>query len=232
MILGSTSATSASLGQQAATSQSKLDEDLNKFLTLLVTQLQNQDPLEPLDTHEFTAQLVDFANVEQQIQQNSHLETLITAQTTGQAAASVAYLGTQVEAQSDQIPLQDGEASASYTLSEPAAKTQILVTDAQGNVLFSESGATTTGQHTFHWNGTDTNGNVVADGAYQLQIAAENQDGELIDVPTTVKGTVDSVSFADGAFTLHLGELEVALDKIQTVHAAKATAAQNTADTQ
>jgi len=232
MILDSTSATTASLGQQAATSQSNLNEDLNKFLTLLVTQLQNQDPLEPLDTHEFTAQLVDFANVEQQIQQNSHLESLIAAQSTGQAAASVAYLGTQVEAQSDQLPLQDGVASASYTLSEPAAKTQILVTDAAGNVLFSEPGPTTTGRHTFLWNGADTNGTVLADGAYKLQIAAENRDGDLIDVPTAIQGKVDSVSFADGAFTLHLGEVGVALDQIATVHAAKAAAAQNNSDTE
>lgn len=232
MILGSTSATSASLGQQAATSQTKLDEDLNKFLTLLVTQLQNQDPLEPLDTHEFTAQLVDFANVEQQIQQNSHLESLIAVQSTGQAAASVAYLGQQIEAKSDQLPLQNGFASASYTLSEPASKAQIVVTNAQGNVVFSQPAETVPGRHSFQWNGKDASGKVLADGAYQVHIRAEDRDGTVLDVPTTIQGTVDSASFADGTFTLHLGEVAVALDQIESVQRGKPAVSQNTSVTE
>ena len=141
-------------------------------------------------------------------------------------------MGTEVEAKSNQLPLQNGSASATYDLSEPVAKSQIIVTDSTGNIIFSRQGETASGSHAFNWDGSDSNGKPVPDGAYQVHVRAENADGDLIDVPTTIRGTVDSASFADGAFTLHLGELAVGLDQIEAVHRAKPAVTQNTSVSQ
>ena len=123
MILDATTADTApttSAGSKATTDQNKLTGDLNRFLTLLVTQLQNQDPLEPLDANQFTSQLVQFASVEQQINQNANLEKLLTAQSENTMAAAVGYLGATVEVGGNALPLQGGGADASYTLTEQA----------------------------------------------------------------------------------------------------------------
>src|SRR5512144_145538 len=109
----SASASTATTGQAAA-DKSKLDGDLNRFLTLLVTQLQHQDPLQPLDANQFTSQLVQFASVEQKIYQNANLEKLLAAQQSAGLASTVGYLGKRVEASGNTLPLQGGEALASY----------------------------------------------------------------------------------------------------------------------
>ena len=106
-------------GSQSAASKAKLDEDLNKFLSLLVTQLQNQDPLDPMDATEFTSQLVQFASVEQQIFQNSNLEKLLQLQETNQVSNLVDLIGNTVEAESRRMPLENGKAQFTYTI--PAA---------------------------------------------------------------------------------------------------------------
>src|SRR5512144_3059015 len=127
----SASASTATTGQAAA-DKSKLDGDLNRFLTLLVSQLQHQDPLEPLDAAQFTSQLVQFASVEQQIYQNANLEKLLAAQQNTQLASTVDYLGKQVEANGDMLLLQKGEATASYTLPQSARQATITIQDADG----------------------------------------------------------------------------------------------------
>ena len=139
------SAVSASTAQQAAIGKAAgdaktLGSDLNRFLTLLVTQLQNQDPLDPLDTNEFTAQLVQFAGVEQQIQNNANLETLIDIGRASEVAAIVNVIGKRIEAGGTMLALNAGKAEAAYTLSEAAAETKFTVTDASGQVVYSRRG--------------------------------------------------------------------------------------------
>ena len=110
---------------QAATDKNKLDGDLNRFLTLLVSQLQHQDPPQPLDANQFTSQLIQFASVEQQIYQNANLEKLLAAQQSTQLGSTVDYLSKQVEANGDALPLQNGGALASYALPQAAARATI-----------------------------------------------------------------------------------------------------------
>ena len=118
----------AAIGKAAGDAKT-LGSDLNRFLTLLVTQLQNQDPLDPLDTNEFTAQLVQFAGVEQQIQNNANLETLIDIGRASEVAAIVNVIGKRIEAGGTMLALNAGKAEAAYTLSEAAAETKLTVTD-------------------------------------------------------------------------------------------------------
>lgn len=213
------SSTAVTAGNQAARDGQKLDEDLNKFLTLLVTQLQHQDPLDPLDAHEFTAQLVQFASVEQQIYQNNHLEDLLNAYQSAQSAATVAYIGTTVEADSDRLALQDGLARASYSLPEAAAGTTLVVKDDKGRVVHQSPGETAAGRHAFAWDGRDAAGNRLPDGSYSFAAIAKDRDGAPIKTTSTAIGRIEAASFADGKVALFMGDLEVALDDVLAVHA-------------
>ena len=102
-----------------------LEEDLNRFLTLLTTQLQHQDPLDPMDATEFTSQLVQFASVEQQIYQNSNLEKLLALQETNKLASLVDFMDTVVEFEGKDIVLEEGNSRFTYTIPVGAASTTL-----------------------------------------------------------------------------------------------------------
>jgi flagellar basal-body rod modification protein FlgD len=176
MILDGTSSASASASAattgQAATDKSKLDGDLNRFLTLLVSQLQHQDPLQPLDANQFTSQLVQFASIEQQIYQNANLEKLLAAQQSTQLASTVDYLGKQVEANGDALPLQNGGALASYALPQAAARATITIRDAGGRTVAVMTGNSAAGRHEVHWDGRAADGKQLPDGIYSFQVDA------------------------------------------------------------
>ena len=127
LIGGSTNSGGILEGSRSAASEAKLEEDLNRFLTLLVTQLQNQDPLDPLDANEFTSQLVQFAGVEQQIFQNANLEKLLALQETNQISSLVDFIGTTVEAEGNELPLENGLAEFTYTMPTSANTATIPV---------------------------------------------------------------------------------------------------------
>lgn len=218
-MLDGVSTNSVTAGNQAATDSKTLQGDLNKFLTLLVSQLQHQDPLDPLDANQFTSQLVQFASVEQQIYQNNHLEDLLSAYKSSQSAATVAYLGTTVEATSDALALQDGEASATYTLPETAASTSLVVTNDKGQVVYQTDGETTAGRHAFDWDGHDSKGNALADGVYSFAVVAKRRDGTAIETSSTVFGRVDAASFDNGEVTLSMGGLDIPLENVIGVKA-------------
>ncbi len=114
--------------ERSASSLASLSENFDAFLTLLTSQLQNQDPLDPMDSSEFTNQLVQFSAVEQQIQANQNLETLIQLQNAQSAANAVGYIGKDVEVPSSQIMLQDGEAKFAYTLADSVDIVVVTVT--------------------------------------------------------------------------------------------------------
>ena len=125
MILSDTQSLGGAESSQSGAATAKLQEDLNRFLNLLVTQLKNQDPLDPMDANEFTSQLVSFANVEQQIHQNANLEELIKLQQSSQIASIVDYIGTRIEATTKHTVLEDGKAEFSYSMDENASDVTI-----------------------------------------------------------------------------------------------------------
>ena len=220
MILDSVGATASDPSSRSAADQERLEEDLNKFLTLLVTQLQNQDPLDPMDTNEFTSQLVQFASVEQQIQQNANLEAVLRAERGGQAAAAVGYIGTLAEIDGNTLPLETGFAEASYTLGENAHETVITVRDVSGKIVHSTSGETAAGRHLFQWDGLDDAGEPLPDGAYTLEIAAVRQDGEPVAMIQSAFGRVDGTAVEGGTLMLLVGDLLVPVDHVLSVREA------------
>lgn len=221
MILDSTSSTTAatttSTTSNAATNQTKLTGDLNRFLTLLVTQLQNQDPLQPLDANQFTSQLVQFASVEQQINQNASLEKLLTAQSESTMAAAVSYLGATVEVAGNALPLQGGNADASYTLPKQAAQAIAVVQNAAGKTVFTQAVDTAAGSHAFHWDGTTSAGTRADDGTYRLTIVAKSKTGEALTATQTWSGKVTGLGNSSAGALLRIGSGSVQLADVKSI---------------
>ncbi|MEO1251214.1 MAG: flagellar hook assembly protein FlgD [Pseudomonadota bacterium] len=190
--LQSTPAASASATTQFAA-------DFDTFLTLLTTQLQNQDPLKPLDTEKFTEQLVQFASVEQSIQTNQHLEALIALQSSSANETALATVGKLAEIASDGVTFAEGPVEWRYELPREAASVTLQVADANGVTVATLPGETRAGRHIFSWDGRLDNGSTADTGEYRLSIAAVDAEGEPIAATTDIRGLVDSAVFNDGA---------------------------------
>ncbi len=198
-----------------------LTGDLESFLLLLVTQLKNQDPLSPMDSNQFAAQLAQFATVEQAIKTNKSLDDLIGISKAGQAAAAVSYLGKTIEAEGDIAPLIDGKAEYGYTLPTRAISVTLAISNDQGRVVFSTTGETAAGKHDFVWDGLDNQGVEVAPGIYRLLIGALDSEGEQIPAETRIVGRVDGADTSGDTTKLMLGEVSVPLDKVLSVKETK-----------
>jgi flagellar basal-body rod modification protein FlgD len=217
-ILGGVNSTpAADPNSQAAVAQKKLDEDLNRFLTLLITQLENQDPLDPMDASEFTSQLVQFASVEQQISQNSNLEKLLNVTQTSQVGDMVSFIGTEIEYSGDLFELEGELAKFTYTLDSKAAKVDIAVRDQSGRTVFNAVGENDIGTHGFVWDGTGNSGLPQPDGPYTLIISAIGPDGEIQGVKKTVFGQVSGAGAEDGVVSLFIHGITVPLDQVLSV---------------
>lgn len=218
MILGSTQST-AGLGpnSDAVVSEAKLQEDLNRFLNLLVAQLKNQDPLDPLDSNEFTQQLVQFASVEQQIKQNTNLEKLLNLQETSQVSTMVGFIGNTIEATGDTMPLEDGHAEFTYALDSNVDDVTITVRDADGLTVFTAEGDNSVGKHNFVWDGLNNTGDPLPDGAYTVTIGALDRAGELQPVRQTIFGRVTGGAVDNGKASLIMGNIVVPMDDVHLI---------------
>ena len=201
----------------AATSKAKLATDFDQFLKLLTAQLQNQDPLDPLNSNEFVQQLVSFTGVEQAIATNANLENLIALNKAGQAASAVGYLGTTIEATGNQIALAGGEARFLYTLPENAASISILIADDAGETVFVGKGNITAGEHGFVWDGRDANGVPQPDGIYKVTVSGFTAADILLSIPTVIGGRVTRVETVDGGIQLTVNGIAVPIEEILSV---------------
>lgn len=218
MILGTSSATGAAAGTKSADAGAKLEEDLNRFLNLLVTQLKHQDPLDPMDSNEFTSQLVQFASVEQQIFANSNLETLVGLGQMDQISALVDFIDKTVEVVGQKFPLENSQGKFTYTMPEGAKSASVIIRDSTGKTVFEQDADLTVGQHTFEWNGLDKNGQLVEDGTYTAVVTGLDSENELLKIQHTVFGRVTGVGVENGEPTLFLGDQEVPQSNIITVN--------------
>jgi flagellar basal-body rod modification protein FlgD len=193
-------------GGEAGSAQS-LADNFDTFLALLTTQLQNQDPLDPLDSAQFTEQLVQFSGVEQAITTNKKLDRLLDLQADNQLTGAVSYIGRTAEFVSDKLQLSNSAAKISYGLDGKAAQTTINIVDGSGRVVRSVSGATGAGRHEFIWDGLDGNGTQLADGVYNFSVTAVGSDNETIETVSATFGEVSGVEIVDGVATLIMGDL-------------------------
>lgn len=223
MTVSTVSPTTATTGTTNSSSSNKvageasLADNFNTFLTLLTTQLKNQDPLKPMDSTQFTNQLVQFSEVEQSINQNKHLEQLVSMQNTNQAVAAINYIGNKVEATGTDLPLVNGSGEMSYTLPENATRATVLITNSSGQLVRTISGDTTAGKHTLTWDGKGSNGSALPDGTYTVSVSAQNADKKTLDVPTSVYGTVTGTESDSNGTYVTIGGTKIGLDKIVSV---------------
>lgn len=217
-----TSATSST--SQAAKSGSALSGNFDTFLKLLTAQLQNQDPLEPMDTSQFTQQLVQYSSVEQNIYTNKNLETLIALQQTAGLGSAVSYIGRDVTANTANSLLSGGEAAWTYTLPSTAASVSLAVTDASGKTVFSGTGPVEAGVHTVGWDGVTSSGAKAPDGVYTLSIKALDSAGATLTAPLTLDGRVTGIETVNGAVVLNVGGVKLKLSDVTSVREAAVTA--------
>jgi flagellar basal-body rod modification protein FlgD len=200
----STTPSSSSSTSSGANALASFSSNFQSFLTLLTTQLQNQDPLNPMDSTQFTSQLVQFTGVEQGILQNQNLQQLITLQTNSQMSNAAGYIGLQVNGGGNQVQLAGSQATINYTITDPTtAQVKITITDSSGNVINTlNETPTTTGAQSIQWDGKNSSGTVVPDGTYTLNIQGFNSQGTAVNVTTGNSGIVASVTESNGQIML------------------------------
>jgi len=205
----------------ASTSSTGIDSstiagNFQTFLTLLTTQLQNQNPLDPLDTNQFTQQLVQFAQVEQQLKQNDQLATLISLEKSAAATTALAYVGQTVAVNGQTAALKSGQATWTLQVPKPANAT-VTVTSSTGQNVYTGSYAMGAGTQNFTWDGKDNNGVQWPDGNYTISVTAKDASGQAVAIPTEVQGLVDSVDLTQTPPTLSIGGQSFTIDKIKRV---------------
>src|SRR5262249_9698926 len=170
----------------AASSLQQLSQNYSTFLTLLTSQLQNQDPLSPMDSTAFTQQLVQFSQVEQQIQTNQQLSSLSDQFKAASAGSALSYLGRDAILDSDTLALTSGaQANWDYNLPSSADSVKLSVRNASGQEIFSANGVKAAGDPLFTWNGKDSGGALAPAGNYQLVVTATDSSGQAISTSTT-----------------------------------------------
>jgi flagellar basal-body rod modification protein FlgD len=208
----------ASGGTQLTALPSKV---LNKddFLNLLITQLQNQDPLNPTDSTEFTSQLAQFSSLEQLSNVNDNLLELKNFQASINNSQAVSLIGKTITANGNFIKLTaDDPVECNFKLADDAALVVANVYDSSGEFVKAiESPNMTAGQNSLSWDGTDKNGNRAPDGNYTFEIMAADINGKDIDATTFYTGTVDKVTFENNASFLISGSQKIALGDVVEV---------------
>jgi flagellar basal-body rod modification protein FlgD len=203
------SSTPAPATSAAPDPMKQLSGNFSTFLTLLTTQLKNQDPTSPMDSNAFTQQLVMYSQVEQQIDSNANLKTLISQGSSNAAAVTAGYLGKKVSITNGSASLGGGAANWTYNLATDTAGTQLSITDANGKIVYTGAGETASGNHSFSWDGKDNNGNQLADGTYKLAITASDAAGSAVTSTVASAGTVSQIDLTGTTPKLVIGNMEV-----------------------
>lgn len=216
--IDTTTPTTTATDSKAGEARNKLSGDFDTFLNLLVTQLKNQDPLEPLDTHEFTAQLVQFASVEQAIATNENLEKMMEADRNSAISTAAGYIGKFVQAEGDSARLKDGVASFTYELTKPAHQVEVVITDDLGQIVYKGSAPKEAGKNDVLWDGTSNiDGQTKPEGTYHISVVAKDAQMKEVEVKTFTTGFISAVDIEDGELDLKIGDISVALDKVLLV---------------
>jgi flagellar basal-body rod modification protein FlgD len=204
----------SSLSSAAGTT---LAGNFQTFLTLLTTQLKNQNPLDPLDTNQFTQQLVQFASVEQQLKTNTELSTLVSLQQTAQSTQALGFVGKTAVVDGSTTALTNG--SATWKLSVPTdSNVKISITNGTGQTVFNGSYAINAGNNqTFAWDGKGNDGTQWPDGKYTLIATAADTTGNSVAVSTQIQGLVNSVDLTQSPPLLSIEGQTYTVNQIKSI---------------
>lgn len=208
-------AAASTASQVSSTALSSLSSNFGDFLNLLMTQLKNQDPTSPMDTNQFTSELVQFAGVEQQINTNTSLTQLIQLTQAGEVMQSSAMVGRQVTVTANQLALQNGQATLNFT-GTAGQSVAVGIYNAAGAKIRDASLVARQGSNSWTWDGTDNAGNQMPDGAYTVAVEGATASGTAA-LPFTVTGTATGVQKGANSMTLNLGALSVDFSAVQSV---------------
>jgi flagellar basal-body rod modification protein FlgD len=210
----------------SSSSASQLAQNFDTFLTLLTTQLKNQDPTSPMESDKFTDQLSQFAQVEQGIQSNKNLEDLLAMQGQQRQLSALSYVGAQIEAVGDTNWREEGEElTYKYNVAPEVPRLKLQIQDQSGKTVYSEELTDVSGLQTFSWDGKNNSGVEQDAGAYTLVVSPMAANGESFldekgkpaSVAIGIVGTVDSVDIDDSDIYLRLGDVSVPFSTLTNV---------------
>ena len=219
---------SSTAGASLSAGRDNLKIGYDTFLKLLTTQLQHQDPTSPLDTNQFTTQLVQMTGVQQQLLSNELLQTLVDkTNASGGVGEAARLIGQTVHATGDTAQLEGGQGKWAYGLAAGATGATLTIKDPSGAVVWTGNAPDLgQGRHDFTWNGKTTAGAQLADGGlYTLSVSATDAAGKPVQAATEVTGVVTSVEVVDGASVLNLGKTKVLYSTVNQVGAASSATA-------
>jgi flagellar basal-body rod modification protein FlgD len=184
----------------------------------LLAQLKNQDPLNPMDSSQFSSQLAQFSTLEQITKVNTNLNSLIDSQQSVNKYKSLDLIGKEIEADGNDISLSDSGASkGDFTIASAADCTAIIYNSDGTKVKTIDLGNLKAGDHTFQWDGTNLAGKTATNGTYTYKIVAEGSLGETITATTRMRGVVDKVNLDEDDPTLCIGNLSIALSDVSNI---------------
>ena len=217
--LVSSSTSSSSTTSAINNSLASLASNSQTFLTLLTTQLKNQDPTSPLDTNQFTAQLTQMTGVEQQLLSNQLLQQLVNQNSGSSVTSAVGLIGKNVTANGSTAVLNNGAATWQYTLGGSASNVTVQIADSSGNIVYSGAAPSGSGAQTFTWNGQNSSGQQQADGGtYTLTVSASASSGQAVNVSNAVQGSATAVEQVNGQTMVTVGGVQVPLTAITAVN--------------
>jgi flagellar basal-body rod modification protein FlgD len=205
----------ATSNKTASEKTTGIADNFQTFLTLLTTQLQNQNPLDPLDTNQFTQQLVQFAGVEQQLKSNEQLKSLLEIEKSAQATQALVYVGNTVAVDGSKAQF-DKSATWNFQSEEDSTAT-ITITSSTGQTAFSGSYALKQGNSSFLWDGKGNDGVQWPAGTYTMSATGKDSSGNSVAISTEVQGIVDSVDLTASPPLLSIGGQTYTTDKIKRV---------------
>ncbi|MDO9294448.1 flagellar hook assembly protein FlgD [Bradyrhizobium sp.] len=215
VVSAAASSTDKTTTTTSSTTSTGLADNFQTFLTLLTTQLQNQNPLDPLDTNQFTQQLVQFAGVEQQLKSNEQLKALLALEKSAQSTNALIYVGNTVAVDGS---TQKFDGSATWNLkAEKSATAAITITNSTGQTVYSGNFTLSKGNASFVWDGKGNDGTQHPAGTYKLTATAKDSNGKDIGIATEIQGIVDSVDLTATPPLLSIGGANYTTDQIRRV---------------
>jgi flagellar basal-body rod modification protein FlgD len=217
------SAATSNTSLSGSTATTGIADNFQTFLTLLTTQLQNQNPLDPLDTNQFTQQLVQFAGVEQQLRSNEQLKALVNLEKSAQGTQALIYVGNNVAVDGSSAQFDGTKASWNF-LAPKDSNATITITNSTGQTVYSGNYTLHEGNANFVWDGKGNDGTQWPAGTYKLSATAKDASGQDVAISTEVQGVVDSVDLTADPPLLSIGGQNYTTSQIKRiVRASKST---------
>lgn len=212
----------SALGSVGAAAQDRagVADNLDTFLSLLTTQLKNQSPLDPLDTSQFTQQLVQFSEVEQTVKINQNLERIAQLGAANAITSAVGFIGKLITTSGTTTDLANGGATWNFAVAADSPSATFTVSDASGRPVFTQTMPVTGGTHAFSWNGQTSTGGTAPNGKYSLSIRADDGLGGKVATTTTVGGIVEGVDMSGDEPVLLVSGRRIPLTDVASINAA------------